>query len=386
MKKHRMITAGMLCLMTVFMFTESVSATEIQGESVEQDNTEQVSTEQMSAVGNTDATFHLSLTPVEGFNDEIEFLFISESGEYEYDIALNEENAYTASFTAKGNTTYQLWYYYESYEAYEIEELKEEYVCESGTLWNLNYNIIERINPVEKELYPIGGDMTEEEVEQMEKERFVSSDFPNMTDADVVEWYYGEVKRIVSQNEKEGAFTAITSGIGNDTTKEFFRHNSGTEEEWENMSDEQMIAFYYACVLPNIIIGSDDFDFDNYINKLDILNTLCNDIGCEELYDNTYKLWEYIWQYQRSERELPNFSTYLITEFRAEVLTEQTAEGNEKTADIESADMEETDEMNILVKYLKEHWFSLVCFVFGSAVLGVFYYKRKKEEKGKVKR
>lgn len=357
-------------LVMFFLRTISVCASEVQNSDLQE---------------NVDATFNIVLSPTEGFSDEVQLLLVSKNGAYEYDISLNESNSYTASVEVYGNTTYQLFYYYDSYESYEIEGLQEEFVCENGSLWNLNYNVIERISPVEKNLFPLGGDMTEEEVTALESSRFESSVFPNMSDEDVVSWYYAEVQRIVEEksSHREDAFAPIINGIYNETTKTYFRGNSGTDAEWDAISDEKLIAFYYACVLPNIIIENNDFDFYGYIENINILESLCTSIECEELYDITYKLWEYIWEYQRAERQIPNFATYLMTEFRAEKLLA----GESDVVDQTNTQEEENIGFRyVIIKYVKEHWASILGAIFGGAVLGVFYYKNKNEGKGKVKR
>lgn len=376
--KGKKVVATFLCILAVLGFTDSVSATELQGDVADTESTSE----------KTDTVFNLKIIPVEEFEDDIQFLFVSEDGEYEYEITLSEDNAYTASFTAEGNTTYRLMYYYESYKTYEIEELKEEYVCENGTLWNLNYNVINRINPVESTLVPLWGDMSEE-AESLRKEEFESSVFPNMTQEDVVEWYYENVKDVIESNAREDAFSSITNGIRNETSEAYFKSNSGTSEEWKALSDEKLIAFYYGCVLPSIVLDNNDFDYDDYIENIGILNKLCQNIGCEKLYDVTYTLWEYIWEYQRSEKQMPNFPTLFITEYRAEdnalALNQNTEDGG-VVSHIESDEAGSTENTNIVFRYLKEHWFSIVCLMIGGGVLIAFYYKEKKDKKGKVKR
>ena len=377
--KGKKVVTTFLCTLAILGFAESVSATELQGNVAGTESTSQ----------KTEAIFNLKITPVEEFEDEIQFLFISEDGENEYEVTLSKSNDYTTSFTAEGNTTYRLMYYYESYTTYEIEELKEEYVCENGTLWNLNYNVINRINPVESTLVPLWGDMSEEEAESLQKEEFESSVFPDMTQEDVVEWYYENVKDVIESNAKENAFSAITKGIRNETSEAYFKSNSGTSEEWKALSDEKLIAFYYGCVLPSIVVENNDFDFDEYIENIGILNKLCQNIGCEKLYDVTYTLWQYIWEYQRSEKQMPNFPTLFITEYRAEdnaLALNQSTEDGEVALHIESNEAESVEGTNIVFQYLKEHWFSIVCLMIGGGVLIAFYYKEKKDKKGKVKR
>lgn len=372
MRKYSKKIAMTVFLLVLFL-TDSVSASEVQNQNLAEES--------------LDATFNITLLPIDGFDEEIQFLFVSENGEYEYDVSLSKGNSYRASFVAEGNTTYQLFYYYESYQTYEIEALQEEYVCENATLWNLNFNIIERISPVENRLFPLGGDMTEEELESMEENSFTSSDFPDMSEEEVVKWYYDEVKRIINSSDVKDGFSSITNGIRNDTTRLHFISNSGSEDEWEQLSDEKLISYYYACALPSIIIENNDFDFKDYIEKLNILHTLCDNIECKELYDITYTLWEYIWEYQRTEKQMPNFATNLLTEFRAEERA-QDADGGNDTATNASSDMEyeAENDTNIFLKYIKEHLSSIVLSILGGGIFGVLYYKNKKEGRGKVKR
>lgn len=368
--KYAKRVATLFCLLFVMLFTDLVSATEKQEDS--------------ALSKNMDATFSLKIEVIEGFDEEIQFLFISEDGEQEYDITLNENNAYSSSFVAEGNTTYKMLYYYESYEVYEIEDLKKEYICEIGTKWNLNYSLIQRVNPVEEQLFPLGGDMSITEYESAKMESFKSSIFPDMNDEDIAKWYYCQVKEVVKETKEEN-LVSITGGIRDEVTKKYFNSNSGTDNEWETISDEKLITFYYSCVLPTVILENNDFDFDDYIKKIDILQMLCKNIGCEKLYDITYKLWEYIWEYQRSERVSPNFATYLITEFRAEDKTAN-SDIDRKLSDVEK-EIEEnpnTEKDNIFFRYIKEHWVSILLLFFGGGVLGIYWYKSKKQGKGRI--
>lgn len=368
-KCKRFLAACLTCmpmitvLGTTVKATESIDVTEIKEET-------------------KDATFHLKMNVADGFEDEMQCLLVSVDGEREYEFSLSPDNDYTASLSLAGNTTYDLNYYYKSYEEYEIEELQEQYKCESNTPWNLEYNIIKRETPVTKELVPLNGDMTEDEVK---KESFKSDIYPNMTEDEVVQSYYDEIHAIADKEENKENITSLASGVKTAFTKEAFCESSGTDSEWDNLTDAQVLAFYYASVKPNATMANNNYDYDEYIKGLDIFKELCENRELNSVYDSTVKIWKYIWEYQRKEKKSPNFATSLLTDFRAENNIEKYSDGKQKEIsagnEIENGVVKEP---NAVLVFVKEHITSLIFLLLGCGILGGFYYKKKQNEKGKT--
>lgn len=229
--------------------------------------------------------------------DEIQLLFISQETEDEFECVLTHENQYAMSFLLNGSQTYDLMYYYKSYKEYEIAEIPDYYECGTESLWNVTYDMIVRSEPTNKKLTPLFGDMDETELEQ---KNFASDIFPDMSEDDVIDWYYNKIKEI-RKKQIEDDWSPFVNGTKNKSSKKIFKGVSGTNEEWDELSDEQMLTFYYACVLPYIIIQNNDFDYDEYMDKLELFSKQCKQLKMTDLYDVTERLWQYIWQYQREK-------------------------------------------------------------------------------------
>lgn len=389
-KVQKWIGIVFICFFVIVLTNRPVIINAAQVEQVTETPSDEENGTEIS--GTSNATFQIKINVPEGFTDEIQLLFYNFDDEYE--CVLSERNQYTISFSLKGNCTYSLMYYYKSYETYELEALQDTFVCEDGTLWKLEVDMVERTTPVEKKLFPLFGDMTEEELEEVDI--FFSNLFPDMTESEVLNWYYEQIKSlenaetesIEGKNLNDSPLKNMVAGIKNETTESMFKSTSGTNEEWGNLTDAQAFTFYYSSVLPEIILESNDYDCDAYMDNLKLLEKSCDAAGTTELYEVTYKLWSYIWEYQKNQKQFPNFATYCITKFREEynVPSLQMGSTEEQVQDQDSVNGNEVQDKGIgysIIEYLLEHLVSIIMLLVGAGIMAYFFVKGRKEKKGK---
>ena len=244
---------GIRVFVLMLLMQVHVFATQVYEESENITDTESVVGQDLTEKNETNKTgqaaFNIHINVPDGFMDEIQLLFISQETEDEFECVLTQENQYAMSFLLNGSQTYDLMYYYKSYKEYEIAEIPDYYECGTESLWDVTYDMIVRSEPTNKKLTPLFGDMDETELEQ---QNFVSDIFPGMSEDDVIDWYYNKIKEI-RKKQIEDDWSPFVNGTKNKSSKKIFKGVSGTNEEWDELSDEQILTFYYACVLPYII-------------------------------------------------------------------------------------------------------------------------------------
>lgn len=173
--------------------------------------------------------------------------------------------------------------------------------------------------------------------------------------------------------------------------KKIFKGVSGTNEEWDELSDEQILTFYYACVLPYIIIQNNDFDYDEYMDKLELFSKQCKQLKMTDLYDVTERLWQYIWQYQREKHQMPNFATNCLTMFRSEKnqenLTNDISEKEQSGNNSDNVNTQSEEGLGtIIIRMLLNHIWSWVLFIISGILLVYLRKKEKDDKKGVTKR
>lgn len=360
----------------------SCFATQVYEESENITDTESVVGQDLTEKNETNKTgqaaFNIHINVPDGFMDEIQLLFISQETEDEFECVLTQENQYAMSFLLNGSQTYDLMYYYKSYKEYEIAEIPDYYECGTESLWDVTYDMIVRSEPTNKKLTPLFGDMDETELEQ---QNFVSDIFPGMSEDDVIDWYYNKIKEI-RKKQIEDDWSPFVNGTKNKSSKKIFKGVSGTNEEWDELSDEQILTFYYACVLPYIIIQNNDFDYDEYMDKLELFSKQCKQLKMTDLYDVTERLWQYIWQYQREKHQMPNFATNCLTMFRSEKnqenLTNDISEKEQSGNNSDNVNTQSEEGLGtIIIRMLLNHIWSWVLFII-SGILLVYLRKKSK--------
>lgn len=391
MEKLKMGIRVFVLMLLMLLMQVHVFATQVYEESENITDTESVVGQDLTEKNETNKTgqaaFNIHINVPDGFMDEIQLLFISQETEDEFECVLTQENQYAMSFLLNGSQTYDLMYYYKSYKEYEIAEIPDYYECGTESLWDVTYDMIVRSEPTNKKLTPLFGDMDETELEQ---QNFVSDIFPGMSEDDVIDWYYNKIKEI-RKKQIEDDWSPFVNGTKNKSSKRIFKGVSGTNEEWDELSDEQILTFYYACVLPYIIIQNNDFDYDEYMDKLELFSKQCKQLKMTDLYDVTERLWQYIWQYQREKHQMPNFATNCLTMFRSEKnqenLTNDISEKEQSGNNSDNVNTQSEERLGtIIIRMLLNHIWSWVLFIISGILLVYLRKKEKDDKKGVTKR
>lgn len=145
------------------------------------------------------------------------------------------------------------------------------------------------------------------------------------------------------------------------------------------------------CVLPYIIIQNNDFDYDEYMDKLELFSKQCKQLKMTDLYDVTERLWQYIWQYQREKHQMPNFATNCLTMFRSEKnqenLTNDISEKEQSGNNSDNVNTQSEEGLGtIIIRMLLNHIWSWVLFIISGILLVYLRKKEKDDKKGVTKR
>lgn len=321
--------------------------------------------------------FDIKLNVHDGFNEDIEFMLISNDGGYEYYDVLTRENDYHINLEVESNKIYTISYYFKGIEEYEITELQEEYSCKADTLWKLELDLVKRETPLEAGALEPLSDMTKEEYEAQRQNAFKSDLYPGMYEEEIIKSFYNDVKILMGEEHK---YEILASGIKNDTVFKYFSGVGGTSEEWENLSEAQSMVLYYGVVMPQIVIKKNSYDYDKYMENLNILSGLCkniNDDSTDKILSSTIKLWDYIWEYYRREKKTPDFETEFITIMRADKISDNNEENKQPVNDTkENEDNAQATAGSLILKFCRSNLSSIIILLISVGTLFILYVKK----------
>lgn len=375
MKKYKTGIITLLIMCVIFINPSAVFAKSPQSKSeIKTENkadTKDAKTKTVSPV------FDIKLNVYDGFNENIEFMLISNDGEYEYYKVLTPEDDYHINLEVENNEIYTISYYFTGIEEYEISELQEEYSCKTDTLWKLELDLVKRETPLEAGALEPLSDMTKEEYEAQRQNAFKSDLYPGMYEEEIIKCFYDDVKILMGEEHK---YEILSSGIKNDTVFKYFSGVGGTSEEWENLSEAQSMVLYYGVVMPQIVIKKNSYDYDKYMENLNILSGLCkniNDDSADKILSATIKQWDYIWEYYRSEKKTPNFETEFITIMRADKISGSNEENKQPVNETkENEDNAQDTAGPVILKFCRSNLSSIILLLISLGILFILYVKK----------
>lgn len=125
MKKYKTGIITLLIMSVILINPSAVFAKTLQSKTEIENKTNNETT--AKDVNNTKTetvspVFDIKLNVHDGFNEDIEFMLISNDGGYEYYDVLTGENDYHINLEVESNEVYTISYYFTGIEEYEITE------------------------------------------------------------------------------------------------------------------------------------------------------------------------------------------------------------------------------------------------------------------------